>query len=239
MTIQDSPIKVPASRGLSLLKYLLLHHKQEIPREVLMDIFWPDSDADAARNNLNVAMHNLRQVLRSASDTAIIRFEDGAYGLSDNLEVWLDVEEFERCIKKGQQLEARNQTADALTNYEIATNLYEGDFLADSPYENWTVIEREHLQIAYLETLDHISQIYFHQEHYAACISQCQILLDHDRCREDVHFRLMQCYGRLGQAPLAMRQYQICVEALRDELDVDPAPETAQLYEQIRHRDTV
>jgi DNA-binding SARP family transcriptional activator len=44
----------------------------------------------------------------------------------------------------------------------------------------------------------------------------------------------MRCYSRLGQGPLALRQYQICAEALRAELEVDPAPETTQLYEQIR-----
>jgi DNA-binding SARP family transcriptional activator len=239
VTIQDSRIKVPASRSLSLFKYLLLHHKQDIPREVLMDIFWPDSDVDAARNNLNVAMHNLRQVLRSATEVAVIRFEDGAYGLSNNVDIWLDVEEFERCIKEGQQLEAWNQTTDAVINYEIAVHLYQGDFLADSPYEEWAVVEREHLQMAFLEVLDQLSQFYFSQERYTACITECQLALNYDRCREDVHCRLMQCYSRLGQVPLAMRQYQTCVEALRDELDVGPAPETTQLYEQIRHRETV
>ena len=238
-TIQDSRIRVPASRGSSLFKYLLLHHKQDIPREVLMDIFWPDSNVDAARNNLNVAMHNLRQLLRLTTEAAVIRFEDGAYGLSNNLDIWLDIEEFERCIKEGRQLEAWNKTTEALINYEIAVHLYQGDFLADSPYEEWAVMEREHMQIAFLEVLDRLSQIYFSQDRYTACITECQLVLNYDRCREDVHCRLMQCYSRLGQAPLAMRQYQICVEALRDELDVDPAPETTQLYEQIRQRETV
>jgi DNA-binding SARP family transcriptional activator len=49
----------------------------------------------------------------------------------------------------------------------------------------------------------------------------------------------MQCYSRLGQGPLALRQYQICVEALQAELQVDPAPETTRLYEQIHRREQI
>ena len=239
IAIQDLPVKLPSSRGLSLLKYLLRHHKQETPRDILMDVFWPDADPEAARNNLNVTMHNLRQSLHSTTELPIIRFGDGAYGLAMDLDIWLDVEEFEHCIKEGQRLESQNQIAAAVTEYEIAVNLYRGDFLSDNPYENWTVLDRERLRVAYLDTLDRLTQIHFRQERYAACMSLCQVILSRDPCREDIHYRLMQCFSRLGQTALALRQYQICAEALRIELDVDPAPETTKLYQHIRHREQV
>ena len=239
MTIGDLTVKLPASRGLSLFKYLLLHHKQNIPREVLMDIFWPDAEPETARNNLNVAMHSLRRVLRSLIFLPVIIFADGAYGLESNLQVWLDVEEFERCVKAGQRLEARNQITAALTEYETAVSLYQGDFLEQNLYEEWTVIERERLRVAYLDTLDRLSQIYFSQELYAACITVCQLILVHDRCREDAHCLLMRCYSRQGQYHLARRQHQLCVEVLRAELDVEPELETTQLHEKIRRREYV
>jgi hypothetical protein len=31
-----------------------------------------------------------------------------------------------------------------------------------------------------------------------------------------------------------LRQYQICVEALEAELEVEPSPETKQIYERVR-----
>ena len=49
----------------------------------------------------------------------------------------------------------------------------------------------------------------------------------------------MRCYSRQGQRPLALRQFQICAEALRTELDVEPSPATAELYERIRRRESV
>ena len=64
-------------------------------------------------------------------------------------------------------------------------------------------------------------------------------MLTQDNCREDSHCRLMRCYSRQGQYHLALRQYQLCVKTLRDELDVDPSPNTTQLYERIRRRERV
>ena len=239
LSVGDLTVKLPASRGVSLLKYLLLHHKQAIPRDVLMEVFWPDAELETARNSLNVAVHNLRKALRSVVFLPVIAFEDGCYRLERNLQVWLDVDEFERCVKAGQQLEARGQFAAAVTEYEAAVSLYQGDFLEANPYEEWTILDRERLRIAYLDTLDRLSQIYFSQERYAACITICQLILARDRCREDAHCLLMRCYSRQGQHHLALRQYQICVESLRMELDVEPAPETEELLGQIRQRDPV
>jgi DNA-binding SARP family transcriptional activator len=237
--IQESQLILPASRGLSLLKYLLLHHKRNTPREVLMDVFWPDANPEAARNNLNVAMYSLRQAVRSVTNMEVVRFENGAYGLPANLDLWLDVEEFEHCAREGQRLEARNQLTGAVTEYEIAVNIYRGDLLADTPYDDWMAIDRERLRLAYLDTLDRLSKIYFDREQYAACIRLCQLILNRDLCREDTHCCLMRCYSRLGQVPLALRQYQICVEALQSELEVDPAPGTTQLYQLIHQHQHV
>ena len=237
--IQDLTPNLHPSRGSSLLKYLLLHYKQKLPREVLMEVFWPESDFETARNNLNVAIYSLRRALRKVTNIPLVVYENGTYGPASNLQIWLDVEEFEHCVKEGKQLEAQNRVASAVTEYEIAVNLYRGDFLEDHLYESWTVLERERLRIAYLDTLDHLSQIYFNQKRYGPCVTLCQLILNRDLCREDAHCRLMRCYSRLGQGPLALRQYQICAETLLSELEVEPAPETTRLYEKIRHHKLV
>ena len=239
MTIGDKSVKLASSKGLTLLKYLLLHHRRTITRDVLMDTFWPDAGVDMARNNLNVAMHGLRKSLRDIVSLPIIRFEDGAYSLEPNLQLWLDIDEFQKCVKSGQQFEVLDHLTEAVAEYEAAVSLYQGDLLEQNPYDEWTVLDRERLRIVYLETLDRLSHIYFTQERYTACRTVCQLILVQDRCREDAHCLLMRCYSRQGQNHLALRQYQVCVEALRDELDVEPGPATAQLANSIRRHEKV
>jgi len=240
VTLADRPIENwPSGRGRAVFKYLLLHRDQPTPRDVLMDRFWPDVPPESARNSLNVALHGLRQALKMACDVPIVIFQDGAYRLNPDISIWLDVEDFEQHVRAGQQLEATGQLAAATAEYEVATGLYQGDFMADDPYEEWPVLPRERLRVAYLDTLDRLGQLYFSQGQYAACATLCQLTLAQDNCREDAHCRLMRCYSRQGQYHLALRQYQACVESLRAELDVEPAPATVQLYERIRHRDQV
>ena len=56
------------------------------------------------------------------------------------------MEEFEKCIKTGQQLKSNHQPTAAIAEYEIAVNLYQGDYLAEDPYEEWTVLDRERFE---------------------------------------------------------------------------------------------
>lgn len=238
MTIGNSSIKLPTSRSLSILKYLLFHRKQHVTREVLMDLFWPDSELETARNSLDVALHGLRKALRNAIPTPVILFQEGGYTFAPDFQIWLDVEEFERCVQAGQRMEDRNQRSSAISEYEAAISLYQGDFLEQNPYEEWTVLDRERLRIAYLDTLDCLSRIYFDQERYAASIAVCQLILARDSCREDTHCILMRCYSRQGQNHLALRQYHVCKEILHTELGVEPARETTGLFQNImQHKD--
>lgn len=240
--LNDQPVENwPSSRGRAIFKYLLTHRDRPAPRDVLMDLFWPDSGPEEARNSLNVALHGLRQALRSAAAVPVVEFcrDEGAYRLHPNLHLWLDVDEFERHVQAGCAMEAAGQFAAAAAGYEVAAGLYQGDFLADDPYEEWPVLHRERLRLAYLDTLDRLGRIYFSQGRYAACATLCQLLLARDNCREDAHCRLMRCYSRQGQRHLALRQYQVCVRALHDDLGVAPAPATTDLCERIRRREWV
>jgi DNA-binding SARP family transcriptional activator len=240
VTLNDHAIESwPSARGRSIFKYLLTQRDRAVQRDVLMDLFWPDAAPDSARNSLNVALHGLRQAVRVVDELPIVIFANGTYRLNPNLSIWVDVEEFERGFQTARRLEATGQITAAVAEYEVAISLYQDDFIVDDPYEEWPVLTRERLRVMFLEALDRLSQIYFGCVQYAACISLCQRILARDNCREDAHCRLMRCHSRQGQQNLALRQYQICSEALRTELDVEPSPATTDLYGRIRSREAV
>jgi DNA-binding SARP family transcriptional activator len=235
ISIDDHAIEDQISgRSLAVFQYLVFHHAQKQHREILMSVFWPDAPPDSARNNLNVALHSLRQVFRKVTDLPVIEFHNGAYHFNPKLQIWLDVDNFEQHIQAGFANEQSGAIELAMQEYEIGVNLYQDDFLIDDPYEEWALAPRERLRIAYLNALGSLSQIYFSQEQYPACVVLCQRILERDNCREDTHSLLMRCYSRLGQRSLALRQYQVCVDALQSELGVNPVVETKQLAERIR-----
>ncbi|MBE9508352.1 MAG: tetratricopeptide repeat protein [Chloroflexi bacterium] len=85
----------------------------------------------------------------------------------------------------------------------------------------------------YLDIADRLSEYYVGQGEYTAAIALCRKILARDNCREEAHCRLMRCYLAQGQRHLAVRQYQTCVEALKEELDLAPSEETVALYRRI------
>jgi DNA-binding SARP family transcriptional activator len=241
VAFQDRPVEIWSSgRGRAVFEYLLVNRHSKVRRDRLMNMFWPEVSSDAARNSLNVAIHGLRQSLRAAvGDTAVVIHQDQAYFVEPTLEVWVDIEVFEEQLKAAHQHLASAELVKAEAAFEAATWLYQGDFLADDPYEEWAIVTREHLRLCYLDALDRLGALRLNSGDYAGCVAVCLKLLGCDSCREDAHCRLMRCYSRQGQVQLAVRQYHSCAAALRTELGVAPAPATTELFDRLRRREVI
>lgn len=237
----DQPIdKWTGSKGKLIFKYMLANREQSIAKEILMDLFWPDADPDAARNNLNVAIYGLRQTLRNSyQDFSHLLFEDNFYLFNPELQIWTDFETFVEHAQVAQKLDQDGQLELAIQEYHAAETLYNGEFLAEDRYEEWLIPLRQYLQDIYLNVLDKLSSYYFKHEEYAACVTSCRQTLAVEPCRESTHRRLMRCYSRQNQHYLGIRQYHQCLEVLKNDLDVDPTPQTTHLYEQIRNHQPV
>ncbi|WUD73887.1 winged helix-turn-helix domain-containing protein [Streptomyces sp. NBC_00510] len=221
-------------RTRSLLAFLLTHRDPWPHRETLMDAFWPDSAPGAARNSLGVAMHQLRQTLGTATGEPVVVFRCGAYRLGPGLGLWLDCDEFDLLLRTAREAEDRGDRTGAAEEYERALALYRGEFLAESPYEEWTVLHRERLRLAHLDALARLSELHFTAGRYAPCAELCRRLVALDPCRETAHRRLMRCLSRIGQPHLAILQFRVCVRTLREELGVPPQRETVELHQRLR-----
>jgi DNA-binding SARP family transcriptional activator len=66
----------------------------------------------------------------------------------------------------------------------------------------------------------------------AALACWSQVLAD-DRLREDAHRGLIAALARLGRPAEALRVYEHCRRAIREDLGCEPAPETVALHEQV------
>lgn len=234
----DQPVNDwPSSKGQSIFKYLILHRKYPIAKETLMDLFWPESLPDAARNNLNVAIYGLRRALRAVrTDFSHVLYRKEHYLLNPELRIWIDAEAFTHHVVTGQHLEQEGKHAEAMREYRVAEVLYQGEFLSEDRYEDWIASQRQRLQEDYLKILARLGNYSFAQENYDTSAILFGKILAVDSCREDAHCSLMRAYYRHGHIHLAIRQYHICVDALQKELDVEPSPETQFLYQQIHNR---
>lgn len=218
------PITFARKKSQALLAYLALHLGQPQPRDKLAALLWGEASDQQARHSLRQALTALRQALAGMTSSCLIE-EGDAVTLDATAQV--DVTAFENLVQRG--------TPEAL---ETAIGLYRGDLLAgigiaEAPFEEWLLTERERLRELAVEAL---AKLLAHQNQAAMvepAVRTALKLLALDPAQEAVHRTLMRLYTRQGRRGAALRQYQTCVTQLERELGVEPEPETRQLYREI------
>lgn len=235
VTVDGIPVDTMSSRrSRNLLAYLLVYRRAPVPRDLLMDAFWPDAPPDAARNSLHVTLSGVRQALRAASARPVIERRFDTYRIGDSVAVWTDVEQFEAACRAGRRADLQGDRAAAVRAYEAACQLYDGDFLADEPYAEWAAARRESLRLECVSALTRLVEIYMDRGDYGPAALLSRRILAMDPCNEPVHRRLMTCYAEAGLRHLALAQYHRLATALRDAFQVRPSTESWALYQSLR-----
>jgi DNA-binding SARP family transcriptional activator len=237
--VDGSPVSSwTGQRGASVLRYLLYRRRHACARDELLEEFWPDVPNAAARNRLQVAVSGLRRAFLDATALNIVEYADGGYRINPEFLVEVDAESFVQALRAAAAAERANDREAAKTAYREAFALYRGDFAADAPFEQWTLLPRESLRIKLVDALDRLSRIELADRRFDDCIATAHRMLDVDPCREDAHRLLMRCYASQGRTYQALRQYEFCQRILRATIDASPARDTTVLYHAIRSNST-
>jgi len=226
-----------SSRARSVLKYLITRGRRPVSKDVLMEALWPGWDPPHANDNLKAAVRTLREALGSAcgrpgTDSWVL-YRGGSYLLNPEVDLWVDVEQFESHWQAGRQLEKEARVDEAVSEFESAVKLYGGDYLEDDLYEDWTLLHREGLKDTYLAMLGRLADHSLRTADYHGCIAYCQKILLKDHCREDAFQRLICCHSRLGQRNRAITWYRLCEATVRSELGIEPSAPTVRLYQRL------
>lgn len=220
-------------KGRGILQYLASRGYQRVPSDVLIEALWPGVGPDTGKNRLRVAMHHLRQAFASLSTAVdgkdLLLYQEGCYGLNPQYSLWTDVQEFESNWETALRLEHTRQLADAVPYYLQAEGLYRGDFLEEDQLEDWTINRREELKDVYLTVLDRLSHYWLETGNDDAAIQYWKKILFKNPSREDIYRKLIARLAARGQRASALHWYNLCVQSLREHLDIDPEPETMLL----------
>jgi len=223
-------------KALALLKILLVHTGRPVPIETLTEWLWPESDPRTGANRLYVVVHALRELLeppRAASDWSLVRTSSDHY-LFDAEGCWLDLVEFRAAVDAGRRAEAAGDRPAALATWDVATLLYRGDLLEDDPFDEWCLMEREHLRETYLGALQRVAAISCDLGELDRAIDAGRRALRVDPLREESQRRLIESLWMAGRRDEALRQYEQLCTLLRRELDIAPMPETEDVVQRIR-----
>ena len=211
----------PRKKAQALLAYLACHRGQAHLRDKLAALPWPDMEPAEARANLRQAL----SALRGAAPAALRIDRDTATLTPDAMQV--DALVFEQGAR-----------AATLPSPLEASDLYRGDFLAgldvgETPFEEWLVVEREQLRELAIQALAQATGLLRQAGDREVAVATARRLLVLDPLQEPVHRTVMRLYAELGRRDAALRQYQVCIDVLRRELDTEPEEDTRRLYQDI------
>ena len=225
----------PKGKSKLLFKYLATFGNKPVPKEKIMEVFWPEHDEQSARNNLNVAIYSLRQSLkkRLPSISAVL-FRDGCYLINPEISLWVDSAELEACVKKAIKHESRKEFEPMMRALRRAEELYAGTYLSEDAYCDWVVEKQIQYQDIYLMVLDKLDRCYRRKGDFDGSIAINKKILEIDNCNERAHLHLMEDYVELGQRHLALKQYELCEHILRRELDLEPDQSLIKLFHRIK-----
>lgn len=216
-----------------LLAYLLLNPGRPHPREALADLLWEECESPHAKKYLRQALWQLHAGLLAigrARASRLIRQEPGWVELDLNGCAWVDTVTLEEAFLS---VRGRTEIQPASVKCLVdAVQLYRGDLL-----EGWTLrwcsYERYRFREMYLTLLDKLVSHYESRGDFEAGIAFSMLALQCDRARERTHRHMMRLQFLSGDRTGALRQYERCVSALRDELEIAPSLETIELHRAI------
>lgn len=234
LKVGDDPIEhsgLAHSKSQELFAYLLLFRSRPHHREALADLLWGRCHPQQARKYLRKSLWQLNAFLSSLKtqdDSPLLLVEPNWIQLNPAASLWLDIDAFEASVAFDQDRPARDLSPDRYRSLADAAGLYTGDLL-EGCYQDWCLVERERLRELYLILLDRLMSYCEWQRLFGAGIQYGLMILQHDRSREVTHRRLIRLHFLAGDRSSALRQYDACASALKEDLGVEPDEATRQL----------
>ena len=215
------PIDIGSRKNRLLLALLASAPGRSMTREALAGLLWAEHGEEQARSSLRQALAVLRKDLKG-QDSNFFAATDATIVLHP-AHVEIDTEAFLASTRGAMR-----------QSLEAAIELWQGPFLADikvdePELEQWIRERREYYNSKYIAAMDRLVPLLDGPRR----IEVAKRLLQADTLREASHRHVMEAYLAAGERAQALRHYDGLRKLLKDELGVEPSPETQALRERV------
>lgn len=221
-----APVSLPGTRTRELLAALAARKGDEVRRESLFTSLWPERPETAARKSLNTELWRLRTAIRDANGDP---------------ERWLasTLEGVRLCPENGLHIDVLafhsalvNESSSGPASVLEALELYEGDF-AEGLDAEWIAPIRGQLRRRFVRALERTVDDYCQERLFEEASPLAERLVAEEPFDERGHRALLLIRIQAGEHAEAVRHYRELSRMFRDELGIDPAPETRALVEEL------
>jgi DNA-binding SARP family transcriptional activator len=195
-------------RAGQVFKYLVVNRNRFVAIDELAETFWSGGGRSAPKN-VRYFIHVVRDRLepdreRRAPSTFVVA-ESGGYRL-DTSRIEIDADGFESLASAGLTAAARAQP-DAWDYLKRATDLYADHFMADEPYAEWTLAERDRLRALTAESLRTLTWMAASEQHLEEAAQHLGRLAKLEPFDVQVQREMLALQIRRGRHSEARRRY--------------------------------
>lgn len=236
--LNDQPIQdYMSGKAIGLLCYLVLNSDKVFSREKLVELFWGNSDYDAAKYNLRYSLWTLRKIFKNNdAEDVIVNVKNGCK-VNEAYEVITDIHQLNKMLSNVENDWKHYETLTLDDIHSIYQGeFFEGFYLKNCPeFNDWLFYQREKSQRDYFALLSRLADYLKEKKMVDKCIQIYEEMININPLQEEWYIKLIQLYLELGDRKSALDKYERCCKVLREELDVGPMQELQKIYTQIKN----
>lgn len=214
-----------------LLMYMFLYRDKTLTTEDIANAIWQDEEVDNPAGALKNLMYRLRKCLeKNFGSNDFILTNRGSYKWNPDVEVILDIEEFEKLINEAK---AENVCDIAVMKYEQVVNMYCGDFMTKLLDMHWIVTLNTYYHSLYLSSVKALADLYAKSDCYEELEKLCSIALKYDNVDEQLYCFQIEARMHTGKINLALESYEKAREIMEKELGIRKTTVLNKVYEEL------
>lgn len=197
------------NRAGQILKFLIAERDRVVYPDEIVEMLWGEGRLRSVPG-VRYYIHQLRQHLEpdrsGRGQSSFIARLHGGYTLRRE-SVVVDVDDFERHVETGLAACDAGDEERACSELERGLAVYGGDFLADEPYAEWAIPERDRLRSVAANGLRALAELRLGREDLIGAAADLERLAELEPYDPEVHRRLIALALRRGRRTEAVRRY--------------------------------
>jgi predicted ATPase/DNA-binding SARP family transcriptional activator len=219
-------VVIPSRAAQSLFAYLLLTAGTAHRREKLAGLLWPDTTDENARKSLRNELWRLRKAIETKTPRkqAIpsLLVDEISIGFDPRSDYWLDVADLLKPLEEPVSADLLIETL----------SLYRGDLLPGL-YDDWVMLERERVRAVFEQKMARLLDLLVEDQRWQQVLTWGERWIALGQTPEPAYRALMVSHGALGNVSQVASVYDRCVQAMANDLGVEPSAQTRSLFERL------
>ncbi|MDF2254727.1 AfsR/SARP family transcriptional regulator [Streptantibioticus ferralitis] len=195
-------------RARAALRLLAVRAGQPVHRETLIEALWPDTPAESATANLQVAISSLRSLLepdRERRKPRLVVRDGDAYLLNLPADAYLDTLAFQTSLAYARRARSAGDTAMTLQGLRNALAVYRGELLPEDGPAEWLQQDREMYRYQAAKAAAELAATELEVGNPQEAVTAAEMCLAVDPCHDQGWHLLIKAYGRIGAPAAAER----------------------------------